>query len=577
MPIWYNEGLDDQPLFDATVDFRGGMNTTVAPSLLMPNQYALGENVVLNKAGGIETRSGTSLLVSGSNPYRGVYFDTPDTEELLLLRDNEAKAYDGSSTSTVSGYTATGDISPMQGVDRVYVASTGGLLEYDSTQFYAVKRLSLTIDDGGSGYTSATLSFSGGSPVEAATAEATVSGGAVTLTNLTAPGRGYTSAPTVTVSGDGVDATVTATLIDPPAGSTATWHTNRIFLAGISGKSDTVRVSDLLDPAYWAVGNSFRVGGGEGQAIIAFKSWDVMNLLVFKESSTYLVQTDPAQGVANWGIQKVSDTVGCVASRTAVQVGADVWWLSRQGVVSVRRMAQETQREISASVSVPIQSLMDRVSWQYVNTAHATYIDNKYLLAVPMDGATVPSHVLVYDTIHQCWAGYWTGRNVTDMVRTNFGGDEALALMLNEGPTVSLDSTLTTDYDPGTTVQKDFTPRVEFRSLSFSDPVGLKTALSLESEYFDSTALVTLTVQFDEGENHTVYSDTSTGVTILKLPFTIDSDAILRSPGTVNIVRPLTGKPRFRYMQPKLTGTGKLSVRALKASAFSDTIELHTV
>ena len=257
----------------------------------------------------------------------------------------------------------------MQGVDRAFIATSGALHEYDGANVYAVKRLKVTITDGGTGYTNATVTVSGGSPVEAAEIEATVADGAVTILNLTNKGRGYTSAPTVTISGDGSNATATAELIDPPFGDIAVWHTNRMFTAGINNLSDTIRVSDILDPSYWAVANSFRVGGGEGEAIVALKSWDVTNLLVYKESSTYLVQPDPAAEVANWPIQQVSDTVGCVAANTAVQGGADVWWLSKQGVVSIRRMQQETQREISAAISVPVQSYIDRINWEYASTS----------------------------------------------------------------------------------------------------------------------------------------------------------------------------------------------------------------
>ena len=58
----------------------------------------------------------------------------------------------------------------------------------------------------GSGYTSATVAFSGGGGSGAA-ASATVAGGKVTKITVTAGGTGYTSPPTVTISGDGSGAT----------------------------------------------------------------------------------------------------------------------------------------------------------------------------------------------------------------------------------------------------------------------------------------------------------------------------------------------------------------------------------
>ncbi len=70
---------------------------------------------------------------------------------------------------------------------------------------------SITLTAGGSGYTAATVAFSGGGG-SGATATATVSAGAVVSFTITNGGSGYTSAPTVTISGDGTGATGTAVL-----------------------------------------------------------------------------------------------------------------------------------------------------------------------------------------------------------------------------------------------------------------------------------------------------------------------------------------------------------------------------
>lgn len=576
MPQWFNDNLDDPPVFDLTGDFRGGMNTTMAPSLLPNNQYSYGENVVLTNAGGVQSRFGTSQLVSASNPSRILYFDTPSDEKLLLVRDNEFKYFNGSATTTVSGYSATGDISLMQAVDYAYVSTGSGLYEFDGTNLYATKRIKVTITNGGTGYTNATVTVSGGSPVEAAEIEATVADGAVTILNLTNKGRGYTSAPTVTISGDGSNATATAELIDPPSGTLGVWHTNRMFMAGISGLSDTIRVSDILDPSYWGVSNSFRVGGGEGEAVTALKSWDVTNLLVFKEASTYLVQTDPAVEVASWPIQKVSDTVGCVASRTVVQVGADVWWLSRQGLVSVRRMQQETQREISAAITVPIQNYVDRINWAAVDKATAVFYDNKYLLAVPLDGATQPSHTLVYDTLHQCWAGIWSGLECVDMSTTNFSSVTELAISTTAGDVVKYDSSRTKDSNQG--VDATFNTKLWMRGYTFGEVISPKTALNCELEFYQSSATADFLISFDENDAAPISQSITTGGELLTLPFALTSNPIVYDLGTRKDSFSLIGREQFRSMQPRIeSAIGRLSVRTLKASAFLDTIDLHTV
>lgn len=60
----------------------------------------------------------------------------------------------------------------------------------------------LAITEGGSGYTSATITLAGGGG-SGATADATIANGVVTAVSVTAGGSGYTTAPTLTLSGGG--------------------------------------------------------------------------------------------------------------------------------------------------------------------------------------------------------------------------------------------------------------------------------------------------------------------------------------------------------------------------------------
>lgn len=66
-----------------------------------------------------------------------------------------------------------------------------------------------TVTAMGSGYTGANVGFSGGGG-SGATAVAVVNGGQVVSITITSPGSGYTSAPTIAITGDGTLATATA-------------------------------------------------------------------------------------------------------------------------------------------------------------------------------------------------------------------------------------------------------------------------------------------------------------------------------------------------------------------------------
>lgn len=90
----------------------------------------------------------------------------------------------------------------------------------------------ITITNGGSGYSSATVSITGGGGT-GATATATVESGEVVSITITDAGSGYTSAPTVTITGDGDDAAATAELSsnDWDLPDTRTWFTFRGYVS----------------------------------------------------------------------------------------------------------------------------------------------------------------------------------------------------------------------------------------------------------------------------------------------------------------------------------------------------------
>ena len=86
---------------------------------------------------------------------------------------------------------------------KMYVTEKAGTEEVAYSQ-NGRSVVSITIVSGGAGYTSApTLTITGGSPITTATATCTVSGGAIDSVTITNAGNGYTSTPVKSMSGGG--------------------------------------------------------------------------------------------------------------------------------------------------------------------------------------------------------------------------------------------------------------------------------------------------------------------------------------------------------------------------------------
>ena len=86
---------------------------------------------------------------------------------------------------------------------KMYVTEKAGTEEVTYSQNGRSVQ-TITIVSGGAGYTSApTLTITGGSPITTATATCTVSGGAINSVTITNAGNGYTSTPTISMTGGG--------------------------------------------------------------------------------------------------------------------------------------------------------------------------------------------------------------------------------------------------------------------------------------------------------------------------------------------------------------------------------------
>ena len=149
--------------------------------------------------------------------------------QLLTVREVGAAARNAVSTGTAvqiknreqynESYSAgEGSVGPWA---AKYPGTRGNALKVEIADIASASALSVgsgTVTAGGSGYSSATVTFAdptGVTPAQGgitATGTATISGGAVSAITITNPGYGYSSAPAVTIGGDGSSATATSAL-----------------------------------------------------------------------------------------------------------------------------------------------------------------------------------------------------------------------------------------------------------------------------------------------------------------------------------------------------------------------------
>jgi len=383
----------------------------------------------------------------------------------------------------------------------------------------------------------------------------------------------------------------------PPSGvKSIAWFQNRLIAAGPSSSPESVWFSDFGDGTRWdSTFQELEVGGGESDPIVAIVPWVDMNLVVFKEHSIYVINMDPGQNpdptdptllVASYQVKLLTHYVGCAAPQAIAQVGGpagDILFLgSDKQVRSLRRtVAAATQQELGLAISSPVQNIFNRISDNFINTCVGYYWNNRYLLAIPLDGEEDPDTTLVFDTTLNNWSGIWKGWFPTAMcAKLRGAGRQSLVIGQSTNTVLQwLGDTGADETDPDTyrDAGAEIPTSVLTRAYTFGDFFNWKTGLNCEFEFYDSLAFLNVSVVLDQATASGVVANFPT-ITFkpLVLPFFIP--AVLPGPAFKRKQFDLHHFGQWRELQLyNYSASGKLSLRSLKVTGFIDTVQLQTL
>jgi hypothetical protein len=189
-----------------------------------------------------------------------------------------------------------------------------------------------------------------------------------------------------------------------PRGTIGEWIINRLFVAGVMGSESSLFYSNSLDPQAFNRSNNFKsINTGDNYKITALKKFREFELLVFKKVGIYVLDVqDPTPG--NWVPTPVDTRFGCVAGRTVLQVGVDIWFLSNDGHIrSIRRNEQNKLTGADVPMSREIQDWVDDINKAHMHKSCAAYFNNKAYFFVPTGTSQRPDKAYVYDFLTQGW------------------------------------------------------------------------------------------------------------------------------------------------------------------------------
>lgn len=532
MPYLNDDSLDDVLLVDAVPDFSGGQRSNSPAGNLDQTQYFFGQNVDIKNKLAV-TRRGAQNIGSGSGMVGRVqaslFYDVTGGPHYLVAINgkhlfwwNEV-VWATNSTDAVSS-DSDAIVGLAQLIDTLYIADTViGVSSWDGT--------------------------------------------------------------TVSVLSNSGSANTT-----PPFCNIILSHNSRLFFAGVPTVPDQLTASLALAGSYNNSLLSIRIGAGEGQPITALAPWRNNAVIVFKTKSIYIVTCDPiltsgadsTHGMANAIVTKIAADIGCPSQRGFAIVGDDILFISQQGIRSLNRVFAQTNASdtaIGPAISEPIDDIIQRLNGAYTYKCASFFWSNKFMISVPLDGATECDTVLVFDTLRQSWAGVWTGWTPTCFCLSVLQNAERLNFGQPDGTLLRWLDYITIDSEDQTSFQDngvDITTEIQCRAFLFGDGFSSKSPLAVETIFYQSRAACTVTAAMEQGEQLPLSEplfDTAGGVPLLlpfNLPAIVDSSIIKRR------TFPALQLQDFREMQVVLTSPAdKLSVRAVTAQAFLNPVTIQ--
>ena len=186
---------------------------------------------------------------------------------------------------------------------------------------------------------------------------------------------------------------------------------------------------------YDTIYGQFNIAQGQADYLIGFFPYQKAQTIVFNRHSLYLMNNTNGD-VANVSVQELTRQNGCVGRRTAATCGSSVLFLSDRGVFQLQPGLELLLRGASEPLSAPIDPTIRTINFSYASGACAAYNNNRYYLAVPVNGSTRNNALLVYNFINKAWESvdsFPNGFYCDYMVTSLLNNQQTLFVISKEG------------------------------------------------------------------------------------------------------------------------------------------------
>lgn len=303
----------------------------------------------------------------------------------------------------------------------------------------------------------------------------------------------------------GIPAGFNASFTTMPSVGWASYINNRIWFAR---NRDTVGISDVLDgDVYDPFFNSFRVGAGGSDRIMAIHPWVEGQALVFCRSSIWLAalnqfaSTDGEDFSVDSPVSNVTlltDEIGCSARQTIRTAGQYVFFLSDAGIYRLDARLDLKLRGDTKPLSDPINDIFAQVYQPRVEeSACALWHDNRYIIALPTSSDPNDGNqlVLCWNALNEQWEyrdSYSANTAVNHLVVSTYGNKRRVFTVPRPGNLYLLEEkTDGTDDQASGSATNPITGSIKTRRYDFREMSSKRFLRSVANAVIPNGATVT--------------------------------------------------------------------------------------
>lgn len=218
-------------------------------------------------------------------------------------------------------------------------------------------------------------------------------------------------------------------------------------------------VGDILSETFDFTLNNFIINQGGNDSIVGVLPWIENQFLVFMQKSIYVAFVEPTTYVIgaapgeNSSITVVTTQIGCLSRKSIASAGQFVFFLSGKGVHMITPQLDLKLVGNTIPLSEPIDDFFDSVNFAAAKTTVSNYYDNRFFMALPINGSLRPNAIIVYNVLNQNWEcidTYPTGLYVDDYAICQYAQKRRQFILTKfTGNTVYGGIFLTEEYDGG--------------------------------------------------------------------------------------------------------------------------------